>query len=110
MDEDWYQRVCAASNWEKIKIKREVLLQRIRGTSASPFDPDDLDVINGFRKEPIEEIMVNKIFTLYVYEKLDKMVPYIMGIDCATGTNNDNTVIMIIDPYTLRPVAVLKPH
>ena len=55
MDEDWYQRVCAASNWEKIKIKREVLLQRIRGTSASPFDPDDLDVINGSVKNRLKK-------------------------------------------------------
>ena len=108
MDEEWYQKVCAVSNWDKIKIKREVLLQRIRGTSESPFDPDDLDTINGFRKEPIDEIMVNKIFTLYVYEKLDKTVPYIMGVDCATGVNNDNTVLMIIDPYTLHPVACMK--
>ena len=52
--------------------------------------------------------MVNKIFTLYVYEKLDKTVPYIMGVDCATGVNNDNTVLMIIDPYTLHPVACMK--
>ena len=108
MDEEWYQKVCAVSNWDKIKIKREVLLQRIRGTSESPFDPDDLDTINGLRKEPIDEIMVNKIFTLYVYEKLDKTVPYIMGVDCATGVNNDNTVLMIIDPYTLHPVACMK--
>lgn len=108
MDEEWYQKVCAVSNWDKIKIKREVLLQRIRGTSESPFDPDDLDTINGFRKEPIDEIMVNKIFTLYVYENLDKTVPYIMGVDCATGVNNDNTVLMIIDPYTLHPVACMK--
>lgn len=108
MDEEWYQKVCAVSNWDKIKIKREVLLQRIRGTSESPFDPDDLDTINGFRKEPIDEIMVNKIFTLYVYEKLDKTVPYILGVDCATGVNNDNTVLMIIDPYTLHPVACMK--
>lgn len=108
MDEEWYQKVCAVSNWDKIKIKREVLLQRIRGTSESPFDPDDLDTINGFRKEPIDEIMVNKIFTLYVYEKLDKTIPYIMGVDCATGVNNDNTVLMIIDPYTLHPVACMK--
>lgn len=108
MDEEWYQKVCAVSNWDKIKIKREVLLQRIRGTSESPFDPDDLDTINGFRKEPIDEIMVNKIFTLYVYKKLDKTVPYIMGVDCATGVNNDNTVLMIIDPYTLHPVACMK--
>lgn len=108
MDEEWYQKVCAVSNWDKIKIKREVLLQRIRGTSESPFDPDDLDTINGFRKEPIDEIMVNKIFTLYAYEKLDKTVPYIMGVDCATGVNNDNTVLMIIDPYTLHPVACMK--
>ena len=108
MDEEWYQKVCAVSNWDKIKIKREVLLQRIRGTSESPFDPDDLDTINGFRKEPIDEIMINKIFTLYVYERLDKTVPYILGVDCATGVNNDNTVLMVIDPYTLHPVACMK--
>lgn len=108
MDEEWYQKVCSVLEWDKIKIKREVLLERIRGTSQSPFDPEDLDTINSFRREPLEEIMVNKIFTLYTYEKLDKEIPYILGVDCATGTGNDNTVIMIIDPYTLKPVGCMK--
>lgn len=108
MDEAWYQKVCSVLEWDKIKIKREVLLERIRGTSQSPFDPEDLDTINSFRREPLEEIMVNRIFTLYVYEKLDREIPYIMGVDCATGTGGDNTVIMIIDPYTLKPVACMK--
>ena len=108
MDEEWYQSLCRVLEGDKVKIKREVLLQRIRGTSQSPFDPDDLDTINNFRREPIEEILIQKVFTLYVYTKLEKSIPYIVGVDCATGTNGDSTSIMIIDPYTVRPCACLK--
>lgn len=108
MDEAWYKDVCATLNWDKIKIKREILLQRIRGNSKSPFDPDDVDEINSYRTHPIEEHIIHNDFLLRVYRPIDKAVPYIIGVDCATGTNNDSTVATFVDPYTLCPVAIIK--
>lgn len=109
MDENYFKNMVKVLEGNKTKIKREVLLQRIRGASDSPFDEEDLDAINDNRKEPIDEIMIQKYYVLYIYEKLHKEYPYIVSVDPSTGlgTNSDNTAINIIDPYTLRSIAVL---
>ena len=107
-DEDWFQKLCSFLNQDKMRIKREILLQRIRGSDNSPFDPEDLDIINSFRTNPIEEYLVRDYFNFRVYRKLDKEIPYLIGVDVATGVNADNTAITVIDPYDLKPVAHLK--
>ena len=107
-DEKWFQSMCRELTFDKIRIKRELLLQRIRGTSDSPFTPEDLDTINGLRKDIIEERVLNRIFTIRLYEKINPLIPYFIGVDCATATDNDNTAISIIDPYSQRAVGEAK--
>ena len=107
-DEKWFNKLCEFLDQDKMRIKREVLLQRIRGSSNSPFDPEDLDIINSYRTNPIEEYLIRDYFNLRVYRQLDKEVPYLVGVDVATGVNADNTAITIIDPYDLKPCAHLK--
>ena len=107
-DELWYQEQCRALEFNKIRIKREIHLQRIRGSDDSPFDPEDLDIINGLQRECINEIILNKIYNVRLYDKINPMIPYIVGVDVSTGTNNDNTAITIIDPYNERAVGEFK--
>lgn len=107
-DNAWFEMMCKQVGNDKIKIKRELLLYRIRGSSDSPFDPEALDTINGLRKDPIRSIIIDKLFNLDIYEELDPLVPYIVGMDCATGKAGDNNAITIIDPYTVKPVAEFK--
>ena len=63
-DEKWFNKLCEFLNQDKMRIKREVLLQRIRGSSNSPFDPEDLDIINSYRTNPIEEYLIRDYFNL----------------------------------------------
>lgn len=107
-DEEWYQSQCRELQFNKTDIKREIWLQRIRGSSDSPFDTEDLDTINGLQKEILEEVLLNRIFTVRLYERINKNIPYIIGVDVSTGTNNDNTAISIIDPYNERAVGEFK--
>lgn len=106
-DEEWFQMMCRSIG-DKIKIKRELLLCRIRGSFDSPFDLEDLDIINNFKRQPIEQILLANFYILDVYEKIDRNIPYIIGIDCATGSAGDNTAITVINPYTFRPIAEFK--
>lgn len=109
-DENWFLEACAKVSNNKIKIRREILLKRIRGSSVSPFEAEDLEEIASYQKEPIEEIYINQIWPLYVYEKLNKNVPYIVGVDVAAGGFGDNSAVTILDPYTCRPVADFKSN
>lgn len=108
-NEDWFQDMCAFVNYDPIKIKRELLLYRVNGNTNSPFDPDDLEVINSYRTNPIEEHMIhNGDFLLRVYKPIDRDTPYILGVDVCTGVNEDSTAIVAIDPYLDIPIAIVK--
>ena len=109
-DEDWFISTCRVVSNDKIKIKREILLKRIRGSNSSPFEPEDLEEIaNNVR--PVEEIIqLNKIYPLYVYSPLNKNVPYIVGVDPSGGGVGDYAAVTILDPYTVKPVAELRSN
>lgn len=109
-DENWFISTCKVVSNNKIKIRREILLKRIRGTNTSPFEAEDLEEINNKVCEPIEEIYINKIYPLLVYTKLNKNIPYILSVDCAAGGIGDNSAITLIDPYKARPVADLRSN
>ena len=109
-DEKWFIATCARVSNNKMKIRREILLKRIRGSSLSPFEPEDLEEISSYQQEPIEEVYINEVYPLHVYEKLNKNIPYIVGVDVAAGRFGDNTAVTVLDPYTVRPVAEFKSN
>lgn len=106
--ESYFRKMCQQLTYDKVKIKREVLLVRMRGSSDSPFDPEDLDAINSMQKDPIRNMVLSRVFNIELYEKVDPRIPYFIGIDMSTGTNNDNTAITIVNPYTEKPIGEFK--
>ena len=44
-------------------------------------------------------------FKFDIYKALNRNTPYLIGVDCSTGTDGDNNAITILDPYTVEPVA-----
>jgi hypothetical protein len=101
---EWFRNIANKIN-NKLVVRREILLQRLRGSSNSPYDRDDMDRIIELEKKPIETIMICKYYRLNIYEKLVRGIPYIVGIDCSTGTGGDNNAMSIINPYTTKLVA-----
>lgn len=102
LDEDWFRRLCKLVNGDPTAIKRELLLQRIRGSKDSPFSEEDLMAIQEIKPNIIEEHYIMDLYQLNVYKKLNQKVPYIVGVDVATGVNNDSTAVSIVNPYTLQ--------
>ena len=102
------------------EYRRGVLLQRFRGGEGSFFRQEDLDYIQSKMREPDYDVCLMKKYHLYVYKHniqvpdlnsqapyFDMIIPYLIGIDCATGKDGDNTAICIVHPYTLEVVAEL---
>ena len=54
---------------------------------------------------PIEELMIFTYYKFDIYERLDPKIPYIVGVDCSTGTVKDANAITVLNPYTVKPVA-----
>ena len=102
LDENWFRKLCTLVNNDPTAIKRELLLQRIRGSKDSPFSEEDLMAIQEIRPNIIEEHYIMDIYQLNVYKTLRREIPYLVGVDVATGVNNDNTAVSIVNPYTLQ--------
>lgn len=103
----WLREISAKIG-DPLVVRREILLQRLHGSSLSPYSQEDLEYISSMQKNPIDTLYVNEYYRFDIYEELDKKIPYIVGIDCSTGTNSDNNAITIINPYTVTPVAELQ--
>lgn len=50
----------------------------------------------------VEEHYLLEMYQLNVYKTLKKSIPYLVGVDVATGVNSDNTAVSIVNPYTLQ--------
>jgi len=110
-DETWFNKVCALLNNNKLKIQREIFLRRMHGSSQSPYDPEDLDAIQDKKGTIKEELFINRIFKLDIYETLVKNRIYFIGVDVSNGYGLDNSAVTIFDPYALKVVAEFKsPH
>lgn len=102
--EEWLQMISAKIG-DPLVVRREILLQRLHGSSLSPFAQEDIEYIVETERKPIDELWLLDYFKFDIYKTLNKKIPYIVGVDCATGTLGDNNAITIIDPYTVEPVA-----
>ena len=103
--EEWFNESCRLLGNNPLKIKRELLLQRMRGSSNSPFQPEDLEIIKEKQGKIIEEVFINKLFRLDIYKPLVKDRIYFICVDVSKGYGQDNSAVVIMDPYELKPVA-----
>ena len=83
----------------------------MHGSSMSPYDAEDLDAIQEKKGTIKEEIFINRVFKLDVYESLIKDRIYFVGVDVSNGYGLDNSAVTVWDPYNMRTVAEFKsPH
>ena len=102
------------------EYRRGVLLQRYRGDEGVLFEQADIDYISKHTREPDHTIVIQNVFRFYVYDHqinnpsltsptpyYDTRIPYMIGIDPASGKNGDNTAIIVVHPYTFQVVGEL---
>ena len=107
LTEAWFQNISRKIGNPQT-VKREVLLQRLRGSNDSVFTRDEIEYVLMNVKPIISEIFIKEVYKFDIYEPLKRNIPYIVGVDCATGTLGDSNAITIINPYTVKPVAEFK--
>jgi len=104
---------------DKMAIRREILMQRLRGSSNSPVSPEDIEYLTSNMKHPIKDLIIDYKWLFRIYEHgsrqvygnqsgLDPTIPYLVGIDPAGGGGGDNFAITIVNPYNLRIAAEFK--
>ena len=104
---------------DKMAIRREILMQRLRGSTQSPISPEDIEYLVSNMKHAITEIIIDNKWLFKIYEhgagmkygrlmELDPNIPYIVGVDPAGGGGGDNFACTIINPFNLRIAAEFK--
>ena len=104
---------------DKMAIRREILLQRLRGSNASPFSPEDIEYLISNMKKSTRELLICGKWMFHLYDHgagyqfgkpkdLDETIPYLVGIDPASGGGGDNFSVTIINPYNLQVAAEFK--
>lgn len=98
-DENWFREICIDMKKNWAAIRREVLLEWSTTSDNSPFTKEDLNIVKGFIREPIGEIMIRG-FAIKVYNSIDKYSIPIVGVDVSGGFQGDSSAITIIDSKT----------
>lgn len=109
---------------DKLAIRREILLQRLRGSTDNPIDPGDIEFLIQNMKKSTEDILLAGKWRMILYphgltgvrnligpgmmNPFDREIPYIVSIDPASGGGGDNTAMTVINPYTLQIAAEFK--
>lgn len=104
---------------DKMAIRREILLQRLRGSTESPISPEDIEFLIANMKKSDKDILVNGKWRFRIYDHgagyeygrsklLDENIPYLMGVDPAGGGGGDNFAITLVNPYNLKVAAEFK--
>jgi len=126
--EAWLQEQyeSAMQNQDISEYRRGILLDRYRGSDTAIFRQEDIDYITQHVRQPDYEIMLLNKYVMYVYKHnvsevdltsdypfFDINIPYLIGMDISGGMggNADNTVLLVVHPYTLEVVAeIVSPY
>lgn len=116
---EWVQEQFKLSG-DKMAIRREILLQRLRGSNNSPVSPEDIEFLISNMTKSSKDLIINNKWRFLLYEHgvvqipglphkdLDPNIPYIVGIDPASGGGGDYTAITILNPNNLRIAAEFR--
>ena len=115
----WVQEQYALSG-DKMAIRREILLQRLRGSNNSPVSPEDIEYLISNMVKSDNDIIINGKWRFRLYDHgqgydydgrmkaFDERIPYLVGIDPSAGGGGDNFAVEIINPYNLLVAAEFK--
>ena len=102
----WYEKACEGVRYNPEQIAREINLQRMRGTTRSPFKRTDIMYLIANMQEAADKVDYSENFSpILIYDKINRRTPYILSIDPAEGLSGDNMSMVLINPYTEKPIA-----
>lgn len=102
----WYEKACQGVRYNPEVIAREINLLRLRGTTRSPFKRTDIMYLINNVLEPKESVDYSEnLSPIRIYGPINKRTSYILSIDPAEGLSGDNMAMVLINPYTEKPVA-----
>ena len=103
--EAWFKEIVVEMQKDWSAIRREVLLEWSAASDNSPFKKEDLLIVKGLIKEPIQQVVLRGMYIFNIYEKINLRNPPLIGVDVSGGFKRDSSTITIVDSKTTRVVA-----
>ena len=112
---EYFSRMVKELQQDWSRIRREVLLEWAKTSDNSPFDREDLDIIESLTKtEPKYTLFFGKSgqFQMNFWDEIPMGSPYppIIGVDVASGKYKDASAITVIDSQTTKVIATLRSN
>jgi hypothetical protein len=105
-DVNWYKTQCDLLQNIHWKIAQELDMQFV-ASQNSFFPPETIEALNTCHTEPISKINLLG-HDLYQFEQSAKDKFYLIGIDTASASGNDNSTIVVFDYETFNQVAEFR--
>lgn len=102
-DKKWFKTQCRELNNNKIKIKRELLLEWTRTSDNSWLDEETADVLNDGIVASKSIKLGFKSFYLDVVKPFNPLKPYMISVDVAGGLGRDSSSITIQEISDVNP-------
>lgn len=117
-DYAWVQEQYKLSG-DKQAIRREILMQRLRGSDKCPISRDDIEYLISNMRRSEKDLIINGKWRFRIYDHgavfaygaeqyFDESIPYIVGIDPSAGEGGDNFAVTVLNPYNLKIAAEFK--
>jgi hypothetical protein len=110
-DDDWLYR--NTKSLDRVKARREYLLEWINTNGNSPFETDDVELIADLaleRAKIARDVKINKHFSMTVYGEYRGKLPVVISVDVSQGLGRDSSAIVVIHPETMQPMAIFKSN
>ena len=111
----YFDKMIRELNKDWSKIRREVLLEWSKSSENSPFNREDLDIIEAqVKEEPISILRFGKAgqFVMKFWDSISvsSSYPPIIGVDVSSGIRKDASAITVIDSQTTKVLATFKSN
>lgn len=109
-EKDYLANMSRELGGNKLKIRREVLLEWLVLNEASPFNKQDLEELTAMNKDkkPIKQFFIDNIYAIDMYREILVNRKYIIACDVASGVSGDFSTIVIIDTKTKECIGEFK--
>jgi len=111
--DEWFEEVTRGK--ESKVISKDYKNEWLHGADNSLFSKEMLDKIIASETDPVTTTWIESLFIRWYMNPDDavrnhdlKNKPYIIGCDTSDCVGRDFTSVVMIDPYTLKPVATIR--
>ena len=108
--EEWFKEVSLGMQLKWDDIRREILLEWATSSENSPFRAEDLDIVKGLLRQPINTVFLLGKYELKIYEKINLKYPPLVGVDVSGGYQQDSSAITVVDSYSTKVTAELNSN